>query len=274
MAPRCRAAGQRLEFAGPPAGAATWVLADPDLVAGILAHLLDNAQRFSPPGAPVRLRVRGVADRVVLEVADRGPGIALQHRARILRKYAQVDRRDGPGEQGLGLGLAIVSRLLELHDSRLDLLSTPGLGSIFGFSLPAYTEAGHLRAFCVDALRQLPRRWEPWRLALVAAADGGPLPDWLPAAVARATTAPEPPMAELDHSGRPVLAVLMRDSDPGPAAWLGVARAAGSPPAERAEVVWTVTTVDHDGTPGPIAATTDWNIVEPEAVPRKEGAWR
>lgn len=274
VAPRCEAAGQRLELALPTDDTPAWVLADPDLVAGVLAHLLENAQRFSPPGAAIRLRVRDVGGRLALEVGDRGPGIEPRHRERIIRKYAQVGRRDGPGEQGLGLGLAIVTRLLELHDSRLDLISTPGHGSIFGFSLPAYTEAGHLCAFCRDALRLAPRRWEPRCLVLVTTRDGAPLPAWRGHGATEVNGDQEVPVAELTIEGRPLLVALVREAEPGPAAWLARTLATAGRPDPTAELMWTVTTVDHDGTPGPFAATTTWDSLVLESVPAGEGAWR
>ena len=272
LAPRCREAGQRLEISVPPDAASTLALADGELVAGLLDHLLDNAQRFSPPGAPIRLRARRLGDRVALEVADRGPGIAPGHRARILGKYAQVDRRDGPGEQGLGLGLAIVSRLLELHDSRLDLLGSCGQGSIFGFSLPAYTEAGHLDAFCRDALRAVPRRWEPWSLLLVAARAGDLEPGRLAASVVALADDPHLPVTSLACGGRPVLAALVREGRPGAAVALAGALAAATGPG--VVLAWTVTAVDPDGRPGPLAAFEDWNGPVPATAPGQEGAWR
>jgi signal transduction histidine kinase len=274
LSPRCEAAGQRIELALPPDDAPAWALADPELVAGILAHLLENAHRFSPPGGAIRLRVRTVGDRLALEVGDQGPGIEPRHRERIIRKYAQVGRRDGPGEQGLGLGLAIVTRLLELHDSRLDLVSTPGRGSIFGFSLPAYTEAGHLSAFCRDSLRLAPRRWEPRCLVLVAARDGGPVPAWPGREAVDEAGDRNVPTAELTLEGRPLLAALVRESDPGPAAWLAGLQAASGRPDLIDELVWTMTEVDRDGVPGPIAAAKTWNSLVPGSVPAGEGAWR
>jgi signal transduction histidine kinase len=272
LAPRCRAAGQPLELSVPPGPETTLALADGELVAGLLDHLLDNAQRFSPPGAPIRLRARRLGDRVAIEVADRGPGIEPRHRARILGKYAQVDRRDGPGEQGLGLGLAIASRLLELHDSRLDLVSTAGQGSIFGFSLPAYTEAGHLSAFCADALRAAPRRWEPWSLVLFAACGGGLPPDGLAAELRALAADPELPVTTLACGGRPVLAALVREGMPGATSRLAGLLGAAAGPA--AALAWTVTPVDPDGRPGPLAEFDEWNRPEPSMVPGQEGARR
>lgn len=274
VAPRCREAGQRLEFSVPGDDAPAWALADPDLVASILSQLLDNAQRLSPPGGAIRLRVRTIGSRVVLEVGDRGPGVDPAHRERIFRKYTQVGRRDGPGVQGLGLGLAIAKRILELHDSRLDLVSAPGRGAIFGFSLPAYSGAGHLRAFCADSLLAAPRRWETWRLALVAVEDRSALPDWLVPAACAIADGQDEFVGEFALEGRAVLAALVREAGPGAAAWGAALAAAAAEADPDANLAWTLVAVDPSGQPGPMPGPAAWRRLEPAWHCQGEGAWR
>lgn len=272
--PRCREAGQALEISVPGDAGPAWALADPELLASVLAQLLDNALRYSPPGGPIRLRARILGDRVVVEVGDRGPGVEPAHRQRIFRKYTQVGRRDGPGVQGLGLGLAIATRILELHDSRLDLVSAPGRGAIFGFSLPAYTGTGHLRAFCADSLLQASRRWEPWCLALACAGDGSALPGWLEPAARRLADPLEEFVGELSLGGRPVLAALVREHDPGPAAWAAGLAAVAAEADPATSLSWTVVAVDQSGQPAPVPAPATWPRLEPAWAIQGEGAWR
>lgn len=271
---RCRDAHQKLEISTPPRCGPADALADAELVGNVVWQLLDNAQKFSPVGGTIRLRVRLLAERVAVEVGDQGPGIEPAHRARIFHKYTQVDRRDGPGEQGMGLGLAIGTRLLELQDSRLDLVSIPGRGSIFGFSLPRYTEPAHLNAFCGDAVRRAARPWEPWCLVLVAEQSGGPLPVWLTAAAEGLAGGTDDGRDVIPVDGRPVLAALVRNDAPGPVGWVG-ALARQEPSAGAAEcLVWTALALDEAGKPGPVPAAAEWNGLVPTGAPVTEGAWQ
>jgi signal transduction histidine kinase len=271
---RCREARQILEISVSLRCGAADALADAELVGNVVWQLLDNAQKFSPVGGTIRLRVRALADRVAVEVGDQGPGIEPIHRARVFTKYTQVDRRDGPGEQGLGLGLAIATRLLELQDSRLDLVSIPGRGSIFGFSLPRYTEEAHLRAFCGDAVRQAARHWEPWCLVLVAERSGGSLPPWLTAAAEGPAGGTDDCRGVIPVAGRPVLAALVRNDVPGPVGWVrGLAR---QEPCEGAAegLVWTALGLDEAGEPGAVPPVEAWNGLVPTGATVPEGAWR
>ena len=272
IAARCRDEDKRLEISLPTSPGAGDALGDGELVASVLDRLLDNARKFSPRGGALRLRVRESAGRVTVEIGDQGPGIEPRHRLRILRKFIQIGRQDGPGCQGLGLGLTIAARLLELHDSRLDLLASPGHGSIFGFSLPAYSPAAHARAFCVDTSRLATARWEPWWLVVVADRGGGPLPGWL----ADAAEAPEAGADErrelLTVAGRPALAALVRDGGQGLAGW-AAALLAAAPADDPCELAWAAVELDEDGAPRPLPDPGDWNDLSPlPALPVKGAA--
>ncbi|MBL1074220.1 HAMP domain-containing histidine kinase [Nocardia sp. 2] len=105
---------------------------DPVTVAGVPArlaravtNLLDNAAKFSPPGATVRVRV---SDRT-LTVSDAGPGIAADELPFVFdRFYRSATARTTPGH---GLGLAIVAQVAELHSARTTVESQPGKGAVF-----------------------------------------------------------------------------------------------------------------------------------------------
>ncbi len=274
LAERCRGTGPVVEVSLPARRGDAEVLADGELVGSALTQLLDNARKFSPPTGTIRIRVRRLGDNVTVEVADRGPGIAPTHRARVTRKYTQVDRRDGPGEQGLGLGLAIATRLLELQDSRLDLVSTPGLGSIFGFTLPRYGAGAHLRAFCGDAVHQAARRWEPWCLVLVRDRRGLPLPGWLTDAAGQLVEGLDERRGVVPVQGVPTLLALVRSGQAGPAAW--VDELAGREPVggEAAELEWVAVVVDETGAPAEVPPAEVWSCLVPAAAPATEGVWR
>jgi two-component system OmpR family sensor kinase len=105
----------------------------------VLVNLLGNALKHGPPGSAVRVAAaRGRAGAVEVSVADRGPGIAAEHQARIFDRLYQV--RDaaqprGP-DAGLGLGLAIARAIVEAHGGRIAVRSRLGRGTAFRFSLP------------------------------------------------------------------------------------------------------------------------------------------
>ncbi|MFC5815250.1 DUF4153 domain-containing protein [Nonomuraea harbinensis] len=91
------------------------VLADPDLLAQVLANLLDNAVRHSPPDGTVTVTASPSGAGVCLSVADRGPGIPAPARARVFERFSRLDAGRTADGGGAGLGLAIVKEIVELH---------------------------------------------------------------------------------------------------------------------------------------------------------------
>jgi signal transduction histidine kinase len=116
-------------------GGPEWVLADPARIGQVLRNLLENAAKYSPLGAPIELRATARGSRMRLEVADRGWGIPPPDRRRIFEKFGRG--RDERGEQvpGLGLGLYLSRRLVQMHGSDLTVAPRPGGGSIFAFAV-------------------------------------------------------------------------------------------------------------------------------------------
>lgn len=98
------------------------ILGDADLLASMLANLLDNA--FNYGGGVITVRASEQSDTVTLVVADDGPGIPEEERARVLERFYRLER----GRSGHGLGLSIVAAIVSLHGGRLNLEdATPGL---------------------------------------------------------------------------------------------------------------------------------------------------
>ncbi len=114
--------------------------ADRRRLAQVLRNLLDNAIKFSPPGAAVRLVAeRAVPDRpprVVLKVIDTGIGIPPADHENIFRRFYRVDPSRAKSTPGTGLGLAIVRHLVRLHQGTIHVDSAPGHGSTFTVKLP------------------------------------------------------------------------------------------------------------------------------------------
>ena len=107
--------------------------ADADKLRQILAHLVDNAVKYSPQGGTVRVVARRNRDTVEFEVADEGIGIPEAERERIFRKFSRAADEGG----GMGLGLFIVRGLVNAMGGRIWVESAEGEGSRFAFELPA-----------------------------------------------------------------------------------------------------------------------------------------
>lgn len=109
--------------------------ADPTLVSLVVRNLIANAVRYTVQGGVlVGARKRGAC--VVIEVWDTGIGIQPEDHQQIFKEFLQVGNPERDRAKGLGLGLAIVQGLCRVMDSRLDLCSVPGRGSVFRLTLP------------------------------------------------------------------------------------------------------------------------------------------
>lgn len=114
-----------------------WVEGDPVRLAQIVSNLLSNAIKYTPGGGTIGLTLEIVGDQVRLDVEDSGLGIPSDMRSKIFEMFAQVDGR-GQAHEGLGIGLALVRQLVELHGGQICLeYSEPGRGSTFCVKLPA-----------------------------------------------------------------------------------------------------------------------------------------
>ena len=130
------ARGHRLTVAL-PAGPVSLV-ADPVRLEQVLANLLANAAKFTDPGGDIRLTARAEAGQAVLRVRDNGRGIAPDLLRRVFDPFWQGPGRGEKGARGLGLGLALVKSLVELHGGSVAARSDgPGTGAEFIVRLPA-----------------------------------------------------------------------------------------------------------------------------------------
>src|SRR5687768_14382284 len=102
---------------------------DAGLVEQVLANLLENAARHTPPRTLIRLRAQASAGEMVVSVEDFGPGLPEGDLERIFKKF----------HRGAGLGLAICRAIVELHKGRIWAERLPGVGTAFRFTLPLET---------------------------------------------------------------------------------------------------------------------------------------
>ena len=111
------------------------VLADRERIGQVLRNLIQNAAKYSPLGAPIELRATASGGWVRFEVADRGRGIPPDEQRRIFEKFGRGRDERGQRVPGLGLGLYLSRRLVQMHGSELTVEPRPGGGSTFVFAL-------------------------------------------------------------------------------------------------------------------------------------------
>ncbi len=114
------------------------VLAEENKIRQVLANLIGNALRFTPPDTPIEIGVGVDAGRRVamLSVIDHGEGVPAQIRGKIFQRFWRADTSRTRETGGSGLGLAIVSAIVESHGGEVEVLDTPGGGATFTVSLP------------------------------------------------------------------------------------------------------------------------------------------
>ena len=111
-----------------------WVDADADRIAQVVTNLLSNATRYTPAGGRLGLTLTAGEGYAVLSVSDSGVGLERGDAERVFEMFTQVG---GPGSGGLGIGLALVKGIVELHGGRVEAHSEgPGRGSEFRVVLP------------------------------------------------------------------------------------------------------------------------------------------
>jgi PAS domain S-box-containing protein len=128
--------GQTLTVSLP--GAPVRLSADPSRLAQVIANLLGNASKYTPPGGSIWLTAEHVDDEIVIRVRDTGAGIAPELVPHVFDLFVQGDATLARTAGGLGIGLTIVHRLVEMHGGRVAVSSAgTGLGSEFVVTLPA-----------------------------------------------------------------------------------------------------------------------------------------
>lgn len=116
------------------------ITADPSAVRQIVVNLISNAVKFSPRGSAVTTSLRGLADGgVEIVVADHGVGIPIKDLPHVFEPFWQGGSAWNAERVGVGLGLAIVRTLVELHSGTVDIDSAPGAGTRVRVRLPART---------------------------------------------------------------------------------------------------------------------------------------
>jgi RNA polymerase sigma factor (sigma-70 family) len=111
-------------------------LADPLLIERVVENLLTNAAKYTPTGSRVRISAFGHGPDAVIAVADDGPGIPPEETCHIGERFFRGGDPNTRATRGTGLGLALVSEILDMHGTYLEVESELGIGSRFCFRLP------------------------------------------------------------------------------------------------------------------------------------------
>jgi len=121
---------------------ATWLDADPTRLAQVVSNLLNNAAKYTPAGGRIELAARVVDGFAEIDVSDNGIGIPDEMRSKIFDLFTQVKNPTARAQDGLGIGLALVKQLVELHGGTISLESSGlNLGSRFRVRLPTVAAA-------------------------------------------------------------------------------------------------------------------------------------
>jgi two-component system sensor histidine kinase KdpD len=112
---------------------------DASQVERVVANLLGNAAKYSPPGQPIGVIGRLAGEFVSIRIEDRGLGISPDHVERIFEPFFREPSGGYPAKPGTGLGLAICRTIIRAHDGRIWAEQRVGGGAAFVFTLPTST---------------------------------------------------------------------------------------------------------------------------------------
>jgi signal transduction histidine kinase len=102
----------------------------------VLVNLIDNALKFTPKGGKITVGLDRVEGEAVVEVRDTGIGISRDHLPHVFEKFYQADPSMTRSHGGAGLGLSLCKAFVEAHGGRMGVMSEPGHGARFWFTLP------------------------------------------------------------------------------------------------------------------------------------------
>lgn len=111
------------------------VLADREYIRQVLTNLIHNSIKYGKPGGRTKVGFYDMDKNMLIEVADNGIGIPKNHLIHVFDRFYRVDKSRSRAQGGSGLGLSIVKHIIEAHKQTINVRSTPGVGSTFGFTL-------------------------------------------------------------------------------------------------------------------------------------------
>lgn len=115
-----------------------FTMADEDQLRRALGNLVTNAIQYSPQDGRIWCRLRGQGSEWVIEIEDKGRGMAADQISRLFHPFRRFDAEVPDNPAGIGLGLALVRAVVLRHGGRISVESQPGQGSTFRVSLPVF----------------------------------------------------------------------------------------------------------------------------------------
>jgi two-component system, sensor histidine kinase and response regulator len=128
----------KIEFSPPTALAPVPI--DADKITQVIANLLSNAAKYSPPGSTVTVELHRDGDRCGFAVLDQGPGIPEKDRDKLFKDFGRLSTVPTAGESSTGLGLAICRKIVEAHRGTIVAENLPERGCAFRVTLPVPSE--------------------------------------------------------------------------------------------------------------------------------------
>lgn len=111
------------------------VFADQEKIHQVLTNLVNNSIKYGNDNGKTKVSFYDMDQRILIEVSDNGIGIPKEHLKHVFDRFYRVDKSRSRQRGGSGLGLSIVKHILEVHNQNINVRSTPGLGTTFGFTL-------------------------------------------------------------------------------------------------------------------------------------------
>lgn len=124
------------------AGNSFQVFADRESLRTVLMNLISNSIKYGKSGGRTSVGFYDMDHHILVEISDNGIGIEQNHLRHLFDRFYRVDKSRSRHEGGSGLGLAIVKHILEAHNEPINVRSTPGLGTTFGFTLQKERSTG------------------------------------------------------------------------------------------------------------------------------------
>ena len=112
------------------------IFGDKTHLVNALYNLVDNAIKYSPEKPELSIRTHNHEQQFILVVSDKGIGIEKEYQKKVFEKFFRVPTGDVHDVKGFGLGLSYIKKIVELHQGKIDLESTPGKGTTFTVTLP------------------------------------------------------------------------------------------------------------------------------------------
>lgn len=112
------------------------LLCDRSRIFQAISNLLSNASKYSPENSTINLRAVVESEWLRVSVSDEGPGLTERQQGQVFNMFYRVDNETTRSVAGLGVGLAVVKAIVELHNGTLSVDSSPGAGAVFSISIP------------------------------------------------------------------------------------------------------------------------------------------